>query len=300
MVLELLRVEYSFGVDEVPRIWSALGLPGIIDVHTHFMPKRVMDKVWAYFDGAGPLLGREWPVRYRTDEAERLNTLRQFGVRRFTSLVYPHKPDMAAWLNEWAADFARSTPDCVATATFYPEPDAHRYVEDAIRGGAQIFKAHIQVGDYDPNHPLLDDVWGMVDDAHLPMVIHCGSGPRPGQFTGPGPIRRLLQGHPRLKLIIAHMGMPEYREFLDIAEEFKNVRLDTTMVFMPFTEEIMPFPTDEIPRLCALGDRILWGSDFPNIPYSYADALYALTRLDVDDDWLRAVLYHNGAQLFSS
>jgi len=25
----------------------SLGLPGIIDVHTHFMPKRVLDKVWA-------------------------------------------------------------------------------------------------------------------------------------------------------------------------------------------------------------------------------------------------------------
>ena len=24
-----------------------LGLPGIIDVHTHFMPEPVMDKVWA-------------------------------------------------------------------------------------------------------------------------------------------------------------------------------------------------------------------------------------------------------------
>ena len=35
---------------EVCQIWSALGLPGVIDVHTHFMPKSVMDKVWQYFD----------------------------------------------------------------------------------------------------------------------------------------------------------------------------------------------------------------------------------------------------------
>ena len=56
----------------------SLGLPGIIDVHTHFMPKRVLDKVWAYFDRVGPLIGRPWPVAYRTDETERVETLRRF------------------------------------------------------------------------------------------------------------------------------------------------------------------------------------------------------------------------------
>jgi uncharacterized protein len=51
---------------ESPRqIWTSLGLPGIIDVHTHFIPKRVMDKVWQYFDSAGPLLGRQWRIPHQ-------------------------------------------------------------------------------------------------------------------------------------------------------------------------------------------------------------------------------------------
>jgi predicted TIM-barrel fold metal-dependent hydrolase len=286
--------------EQVRQIWMSLGLPGIVDVHTHFMPKRVLDKVWAYFDRAGPLVGRAWHVEYRAAEAERVETLRRFGVRRFTSLVYPHKPDMAAWLNEWAAQFARETPDCVATATFYPEPSALTYVAAAIDGGTRIFKAHIQVGDYDPNDPLLEDVWAMIEDANIPVVIHCGSGPQPGRFTGPDPILSLLQRHPRLPLVIAHMGMPEYSGFMDIADRFAQVRLDTTMVFTPFTNEMMPFPADQMPRLRDLGDRILFGSDFPNIPHAYADALTALTTLQgVDEDWLRRVLYQNGAELFS-
>ncbi len=117
---------------QVRQIWASLGLPGIIDVHTHFMPKQVMDKVWQYFDANGPLIGRDWPIAYRTDEAQRVNTLRRFGVRWFTSLVYPHKPQMAEWLNRWAAQFALTTPDCLSTATFYPEPGAADYVADAI------------------------------------------------------------------------------------------------------------------------------------------------------------------------
>ena len=284
---------------EVRQLWSALGLPGVIDVHTHFMPKPVMDKVWQYFDSAGPLVGREWPITYRSAESERVQLLRQFGVRGFTALVYPHKPQMAAWLNQWALQFARETPDCLATATFYPEPDAGAYVTAAIDHGARVFKAHIQVGRFEPNDPQLDAAWGAIQDAGTPVVIHCGSGPVPGEYTGPEPIRTLLQRYPRLRLIVAHMGMPEYVEFMDICERSVDVRLDTTMAFTPFVDEVMPFPPAHWNRLRELGDRILFGSDFPNIPYSYADAMRSLIRLPgIDDDWLRGVFYDNAAALF--
>lgn len=284
----------------VRRVWSELGLPGIIDVHTHFMPKSVLDKVWRYFDAAGPMLGRPWPINYRLEESRRVDTLRTFGVRRFTSLVYPHKPAMAAWLNQWAAQFARDTPDCLPTATFYPEPGAADYVRGAIDAGARIFKAHIQVGDYDPTDPLLADVWGVIEDCGIPVVIHCGSGPQPGRFTGPEPVRRLLRRHPRLALIVAHMGMPEYDEFMDICLDSEAVHLDTTMAFTAFVNELMPFPSGEDPRLRAAADRILFGSDFPNIPYGYREALDAITTLPgIDDAWLRGVLYDNAARLFA-
>lgn len=286
--------------DAVRAIWTDLALPGLIDVHTHFMPKQVMDKVWGYFDSAGPLTGRHWPITYRTDEHDRVATLRRFGVRGFTSLIYPHKPDMAAWLNQWAAQFASATPECLHTATFYPESGAVDYVAAALRDGAQVFKAHIQVGAYDPNDPLLDDVWALLEQAGVPVVIHCGSGPMAGAHTGPGPVTELLNRYPRLALIIAHMGMPEYREFLDICARFERVRLDTTIAFTAFAEATMPFPPELYPRLREMGGRILFGSDFPNIPHGYLAAVRAITGLPgVDDDWLRGVFYGNAAQLFS-
>lgn len=285
--------------ESIRRMWQSLGLPGIVDVHTHFMPKPVMDKVWQYFDDAGPLVGRPWPIAYRTDEQHRVDTLRGFGVRAFTSLIYPHKPQMAAWLNQWATGFAASTPDCLHTATLYPEPGVGSYVAQAVEAGARVFKAHIQVGRYDPTDPLLDKAWGVIEDAEIPVVIHCGSGPVPGDHTGPEPVRMLLQRHPRLRLIVAHMGMSEYSEFLDLATHYDELRLDTTMAFTPFVEETMPFPPAEYPRLRDCGDRILFGSDFPNIPHRVIDAMQVLTRLPgVDDEWLRNVFYHNAARIF--
>ncbi|MFF9842448.1 amidohydrolase family protein [Streptomyces sp. NPDC013740] len=281
------------------RAWAArLGLPGLVDVHTHFMPRNVLDKVWAYFDSAGPLTGVEWPITYREEEDRRIALLREFGVLAFTSMLYPHKAGMAAWLNDWAADFARRTPDCLHTATLFPEPGAPGYVRDALDRGARVLKVHLQVGGFAPNDERLDEVWGLVEDAGTPVVIHCGSGPAPGRFTGPGPVGRLLARYPRLRLIVAHMGMPEYGDFLGLAERYEGVHLDTTMAFTDFSERLAPFPETELKRLAGLGDRILLGTDFPNIPYPYVHQLHALERLGLGDDWLRAVCHGNGTRLF--
>jgi len=282
---------------EVPALWRGLGLPGLIDVHVHFMPQNVMDKVWAYFDSAGPLTGSPWPITYRTQEADRLARLRAMGVRAFPSMVYPHRPDMAEWLNAWAHEFALLHGDVVQTATFYPEPTAPAYVARALADGARLFKVHVQVGAYDPRDPLLEDVWGLLADAGVPAVVHCGSGPTPGAFTGPEVFAEVLRRHPSLTAVIAHMGMPEYAEFLALARSYPRVHLDTTMAFTDFTQARMPFPSELRPQLVELGKRILLGSDFPNTPYPYAHQLEALQRLELGEDWLRAVLHDNGARL---
>jgi uncharacterized protein len=283
--------------DDIPAFWRSLGLPGLIDVHTHFMPHNVLAKVRAYFDRFTEG-GLSWSAEYRQDEEGRLGLLREFGVRRFTALLYPHRPDMAEWLNGWGAAFAARTPDCLRTATFFAEPSAARYVEEAIAGGTRVFKAHIQVGGYDPRDPLLEPVWGLLAESASPVVVHCGSGPEPGSHTGPEVFAEVLARHPRLIPIIAHLGMPEYAEFLVLADRHPGVRLDTTMAFTEFTEKLRPWPADLTPRLADLGDRILLGTDFPNIPYPYAEQLAALTRLDLGDDWLRAVCHDNAARLF--
>jgi predicted TIM-barrel fold metal-dependent hydrolase len=286
-------------VERVAAFRARVGLDSIIDVHTHFMPERLLAAVWAYFDAAGPLIGRPWPITYREDEQTRVSTLRAFGVAAFTALLYPHKPGMARSLNEWGAGFAARTPDCLHSATFFAEPSAAADVGRAIEQGARVFKCHLQVGDFDPNDPVLDPAWGLLAEAGVPVVTHCGSGPVAGRFTGPAPIARLLARHPALRLVVAHLGMPEYGEFLALAERYPGVLLDTTMAFTPFIDDGgAAFPSAELPRLRDLGHRVLLGTDFPNIPYAYADALEALERPGLGADWLRAVCHDNAVELF--
>ncbi|MEV4138079.1 amidohydrolase family protein [Dactylosporangium sp. NPDC049742] len=279
---------------EVPAFWQALGLPGLFDVHTHFLPERMMRKVWAHFDAGGPLVGRPWPIRYRGSDAERAGHLREMGVRHFTALAYAHRPDMAADLNAWTLGFAARTPGCVPSATFYPEPGAAGIVDAALDGGARIFKVHLQVGGYDPNDPLLEPVWGRLAETGTPVVVHAGSGPVANGYTGPGPFGEVLRRHPSLVAVIAHFGAPEYEGFLDLADRYANVMLDTTMVFTTF---FPGFPPELLPRVEELGlaGRVLLGSDYPNIPHPYAHQLDSLRRLGFGDDWLRAVCWGNAA-----
>ena len=286
-------------VETTRRFIDDLGLPGLFDVHTHFLPPRVMTKVRHQFDSAGPLIGSVWPLEYRGPDEELVTVLRGFGVRRLSALPYAHKPDMAEFLNDWASGFADRTPGCLRSATFYPEPGAASYVAHRIDAGAEIFKVHVQVGGFDVRDHLLDDVWGVLEDTGTPVVVHAGSGPVGTPYTGPGPVADLLRAHPGLALVIAHLGAPEYAEFLGLAAAYEHVRLDTTMAFTPFFDRLgAGFPAGLVPRLRDLQDKILLGSDFPNIPYPYAEQLAALARLDLGDQWLRDVCWHNGACLF--
>lgn len=290
------------GDGDVAEWARGLGVPGIVDLHLHFLPEPVLRKVWAYFDQGMEHYGMAWPVHYRLPEAERVGTLRGLGVRAFAPLVYAHKPGMAEWLTAWVTEFAAGVPEAVPTATVYPEPSVNDYLDTALRGGARCVKAHVQVGGYDPNDPLLDSAWGMIADAGVPAVVHCGHGPRRGAHTGVEVFGRVLDRHPGLVAVLAHAGMPQFDESIALVRRFPNVYLDTTMVGVPFTQRFMPVPPDWPARLAGIADRVVLGTDFPNIPYDYATQLRAVAGWAAADDrlgdtFLRSVVHDTPARL---
>jgi len=288
--------------DDVPRFLADLGLRGIVDAHVHFLPDRVMAKVWAYFDRAAAHYGQEWPVRYRTSEPERIATLHQLGVRAFAPLVYPHKPGMGRWLTEWALEFAARTPAAVPTATLFPEPDVAEYLGAAVAAGARVVKVHVQVGGFDPRDPLLTPAWGLLAEAGVPAIVHCGNGPIPGAYTGLDVFAEVLAAHPQLTVVLAHAGLPDFSGALQLVHRHKHVHIDTTMVGVPFSQRTAPLPPDWPARLADVTDRVVFGTDFPNIPYDYFEQVRAVTDWAAADDhlgapFLRAVLHDNPARL---
>ncbi len=285
-------------VERTRAVWERLGLPGLIDVHAHFLPPPIERAVWRVFDEAGPLIGREWPIRYRQPIEERVELLRSFGVRRFTTLPYAHKPGVATFMNDWSRDFAAGVPEAVWSGTFYPEPDAADYVSALVDTGVEIFKLHQQVGGFLLDDPLLEPVWDLLEERRTPVLVHAGSGPVGTEFTGPESMARLLAAHPRLTIVVAHLGAPECLDFARLAATHDRVFLDTSMAISPFFGA--PLGAEVVAMLADLRPRVLWGSDFPTLPFPYVDQLDNLVDLGLGDDWLRDVLWHNGATLIGA
>ena len=45
-----------------------------------------------------------------------------------------------------------------------------------VDAGVEILKIHLQVGEFHLDDPLLDGVWGVLEEARVPVVVHAGSG----------------------------------------------------------------------------------------------------------------------------
>jgi hypothetical protein len=283
--------------DEVPAFLAALGIPGIVDAHVHFLPDNLQDAVWRWFDRLTPA----WPVTYRAPAQDRLAVLARIGVRHHTALAYAHRPGMLRFLNDHTMELAARVPAVIPTFTIYPEPDVGGETARCLAAGGRAVKIHLQVGGFDATDPRLDEAWGLLQDAGTPIILHAGAvadGSGNEQWCGPEPVRRLLSRFPDLRLVIAHLGAPDHEEFVEIAEDHDSVWLDTAMVFTepPY---LGPSPLHLVDRLAALGDRIVFGSDFPTIPHVFAAQVSGIAGLGLGDEWLRKILWGNGVRLFA-
>jgi uncharacterized protein len=282
--------------DEVPGFLAVLGVPGIVDAHVHFLPDALQDAVWRWFDSLTP----PWPVTYRSPAADRLAVLAGVGVRHHTALAYAHRPGMLSFLNDHTLGLASAVPAVIPTFTIYPEPGVTAETQRCLDAGGRAVKVHLQVGGYDATDPLLSGAWALLQDAGTPIILHAGAvadGSGNEEWCGPEPVLRLLDRFPGLRLVIAHLGAPDHDAFVALAEEHDGVWLDTAMVFTdpPY---LGPSPLHLAQRVRALGDRIVFGSDFPTIPHQFAAQVSGLASLGFGDDWLRNVLWSNGLRLF--
>jgi predicted TIM-barrel fold metal-dependent hydrolase len=95
-----------------------------------------------------------------------------------------------------------------------------------------------------------------------------------------------------LVLIIAHAGLPEYQEYADLAANNPHVYLDTTMVGTSYMEQVAPIPPGYQDTLAGLSHKVVFGTDFPSIPYSYSHQIQVLEGWGLGSQWMKNVLWH--------
>lgn len=273
------------------------GLPPVIDSHVHLFPEAVFRAVWRWFEKYG------WPIRYKLESRAVLDFLFSRGIERVVALHYAHKPGLARSLNRFAAEISASDSRVIALATVFPgEPDADKILTEAFASGLRGVKIHCHVSCVSPDSPDMNIVYEACARTGLPLVMHAGREPSsphyrcdPHQLCSAERIANVLKNHPRLKLVVPHLGADEYDAYGKLLQRCDNLWLDTTMALADY----LPAPAP-LKLLRLRPERVLYGTDFPNLPYAWDRELKKIMALKLPEGDLAALLGGNARALFGN
>jgi predicted TIM-barrel fold metal-dependent hydrolase len=268
-----------------------------IDAHTHLHPPRLFAAIRRWFDEH-----TDWRLRGPTDPDEVVRALRAHGVERFAFFSYAHRPGMSRALNAWIRETAARYPDGIPLGTVHAaDDDPAAVVEEACGSwGFAGIKLHTQVQRFHPDDPRMRPAYARLVALDRVLVIHVGTAPHTNEFTGLAGLVRVLERFPALRAAICHMGAYETRLALELLDRFPALHLDTTMAMTrastPYTGIDPGVVRDE--DLVRHADRILFGSDFPNLPYAYEEERADLWARDLPLDVYQRIFHANARAFF--
>jgi predicted TIM-barrel fold metal-dependent hydrolase len=287
----------SPGIDDVEGQRVPEGLPLTVDAHVHIFPGNVFSAIWAWFDE------NAWPIRYRLSSSAVLAHLLSRGVSHVVALQYAHKPGISRMLNRYMAETCREFPGRVTgmAAVFPGEEDAGDILKQAFGDGLMGVKLHAHVQCFDMNAQEMDAIYDLCEAEQKPMVMHVGREPKSGAYRcdpyeicSAEKLEKVLQNFPKLKICVPHLGFDETAVYRRLIEKYDTLWLDTTMMLAGY------FPIEETIDLTSYRvDRIMYGSDFPNIPYAWDRELKGLRNSGLPQENLEWILKKSAAEFFT-
>ena len=229
----------------------------IVDSHVHLEEELPLPKLIDAMDAAGIdravlLAAAQEPIPPipRTGTALlrgclRVPTFRMpaYRIARRSRRLRPYpRPD-----NDSVLDAARRHPDRFIPFAFVNASlgeEAHDELDRALAAGARGMKLHPWLHDYH-----LTDALPLIrrcESGGLPVLAHLGLGP-------PEDVEAVLDACPRVKLILAHAGIPHFERLWRLP----RIRFDVALPALVSRSTVRRL-------LAAVGpDRVLFGSDAP-------------------------------------
>lgn len=262
-----------------------------IDTHTHLLPERLTAAIRRTLtDSVG------WTYSHPTRKTAIEDILASAGVERYVVLPYAHEAGIAADLNEWVCERADASESLIPFATVHPEDDRDgEIVRSAFQTGARGVKIHCPVQNCSPADPRIEDALEVAAEFDRPITYHGGTAPmyEDNPHVGIDAFTEVVDSYPELRVCCAHMGTYDVDRFLDLACDNENVYLDTTFAMSTRAEDTMDFDPASIDdeTLVELSSSIMYGSDFPNIPYPYRAERAGLLERDLPRETYRDLFF---------
>lgn len=259
-----------------------------VDFHVHLFPDRLFDAIRRKF-----VADYGWNVLHPLYWRESLAYLRERGIGTAVYSNYAHRPGIARGLNDWNLNVLAETPNLYCFAAFHPEDGDGLAMAAALLDHPRIlgFKLQLLVQRFFPDDERLFPLYELVMEKDKRLLFHVGTGPVGNEFVGIVPFRRLLARYPGLPAIIAHMGALEYGAFGELLADHPRLYMDTAFSFLPRLGSMFDLGGDFLERY---RERILYGSDFPNILFPREDEIDTLLSLDLSQEFYDAVFRDNG------
>lgn len=263
----------------------------IIDFHVHLFPDKLFDAIWTFFKKDYGM-----DVIHRLYSLQCIEYLRNNHVGPIVYSNYAHKKGVAPLLNTWNRELLDKTEDVYCFAAYHPDDeDALEMAQDIISHPRVLgFKLQLLVQKFYPHDERLFPLYEMVMEKNKRILFHVGTGPVGNKYVGIDNFKKLLSRYPDLPANIAHMGALEFREFFDLLKDHEHLYFDTAFCFLPKAAQMYNLGSDLLEQY---KDRLLYGSDFPNIIFPREEEIDALMRMGLSNEFYERVFLANGNRI---
>jgi uncharacterized protein len=205
-------------------------------------------------------------------------------------------------LNHYMIEKCREFPGkIIGLATVFPgEEHVKDILKEAFDHGLKGLKLHAHVQCFDMNAEEMKVVYALCESEQKPILMHVGREPKseiykcdPYQICSAEKLERVMRDFPGLRICVPHLGFNEIDAYRNLIDKYDTLWLDTTMMLADY------FPSKDPVELYSYRiDRIMYGSDFPNIPYAWDRELKALKALGLPPEKLEWILNKSAAGFF--
>jgi len=263
----------------------------IVDFHVHLFPKSLFDAIWKYFSRV-----YKWDILYHLYARDCIQYLFQKNVRPFVYSNYAHKKDVAQSLNNWNKQILNEHDNIYCFAAFHPDDENAIEIARNILSHPKVLGIKLQflVTQFYPHDERLFPLYELIIEKKKRLLLHIGTGPARNIFVGADHFETVLKRYPELPANIAHMGGFEYKRFLDFLDRHENLYLDTAFSFLPHKK--LKFNLDPA-LLIKYQNRIVYGSDFPNLIFPRQTEIDYLINLGLGENFNELIFYKNAIKI---
>jgi predicted TIM-barrel fold metal-dependent hydrolase len=146
----------------------------------------------------------------------------------------------------------------------------------------------------------MDEVYAVCSDSGKPLIMHVGREPKseayacdPYALCRVEGVKQVLDRWPDLHLCVPHLGADEFDAYRRLIETRDTLWLDTSVSLADYVPLGTPSPLESY-----RSDRIMFGTDFPNLPYAWDREIRRVAAMGLSPQRLERFLWRNAAEFY--